>query len=143
MAADGEGATGLARQGVFAAKHTFTELLDWFVDYIGPVVLFLIGLFSYSSIGGAGIVYNVMINQLKLSPAVASHAAPLLPAALMGVLGGAFWTLGRSDGILTRLVGKFVGAWAFGATAGYVLLAVFPQPAPDGLIDRLINGGTI
>jgi hypothetical protein len=114
------------------------EVVDILLDIVLPIVLVLAGVFTYSWLGGATSVASLM-TQAKLSPSLANHLAPLVPAAIAFSIGGGFWgALGRHSNLVARAIGRLVGAYFLGVGFGYILNAAFGNPQP-GVLDSLIG----
>ena len=121
-----------------AALSGINEVVSILVDVVLPIVLVLAGVFTYSWLGGATSVQSLM-TQAKLSPGIASHVAPLVPAAIAFAIGGGFWgALGHHKNWIAKAVGKLVGSYFIGVGFGYVLNAAFGNPQP-GALDHLIG----
>lgn len=139
-----EDGKSIGRDVKSTAKESVEVLLDWTIDYIGPLLLGVIGLLGGSSAwGGEGLFYKVMTTQFELDAKIAAHVAPLPMLAIFGALGGAFWHLGSKhrgeQHIILRAVGKLAGAYFLGVTIAYAIDTVTGATASNGLLDNVFS----
>lgn len=130
-------AEAVAKSAFGAGMETFDEVLNILLDVVLPLVLGLAGVFTYSWLGGATSVAS-LITQAGGSTSLANHIGPLVPAAIGFGVGGGFWSLGRSKGIIVKAIGKLTGAYFLGLGFGYLMNAAFGNPTP-GALDHLIT----
>jgi len=129
---------GAATDAAHGALSGIDEIVGILLDLVIPVVLVLAGFFTYSWLGGATSIAS-LLTSAKLSAGIANHLAPLVPAAIALSIGGAFWgSLGRQKNIVSRAIGRLVGAYFLGVGGGYVLNAAFGNPRA-GVLDGLIG----
>jgi len=124
-----------------AAMSGVNEIVDILFNTVLPIILFIAGVFTYSWLGGAQSVASLLTNA-KLSQGVASHVAPLVPAAIAFSIGGGFWaSLGHSGNMIAKGIGKLVGSYFLGVGTGYVLNAAFGNITP-GALDKMIGSAS-
>ena len=126
----------LAHELKSTGSGTLREILRFVIDYVGPILLFLVGVLEVGKLGGSATVYGFLTGSAHLSDGLSAHAPPLVPAAIWGAFGGAMWSFGSHDGMIQRLVGRFTGSFFLGAMVGALIWAVIPPTTfPNGLID--------
>ncbi len=139
MPAEGEPTKNAAHEAAEAALEGLDEILDVLIDIVLPLVLFIAGVFSYSWLGGATSVAT-LLTSAKVSSEVANHVAPLIPAAVAFGIGGGFWaTLGRGKHVISRAIGRLVGAYFLGVGVGYLINAAYGN-LKAGALDKVISG---
>ena len=123
-----------------AARGTFDKTIDVVVRIFVPVAGAVAGFFMPSVLGGGISVANAFYHtQVPQSSRIGWGVQGLINA----MVGGAFWTLRKMDGIIAKAIGGAVGGFFLGGALGCVpgIIKGTPNPSP-GLIDHLVGGIT-
>jgi hypothetical protein len=121
-----------------AARMTFDKTIKVVVEVLVPVGAAVAGFFMPSILGGGNAVAGIMYRTVTPQGATGNRVGWGFQAIINGMVGGAFWTLRRMDGLIAKTIGGAVGGFFLGGAVGCLpgLLTGNAAP-PNGLIDHL------
>jgi hypothetical protein len=132
--AENEGKSTMA-----ATKKVAHKFLDMLVEYLVPIAAVFVGLFTgRDTWGGNNAMYDALSANADIQKASNWVSAGVF-GGMFGAVGYGFWTLGHEDGLILKGVGRGVGAYFFGVSLSYLLVALETSTEEsDGIIDDLI-----
>jgi len=129
-----------------AGKEVGMEALDVVIDYIVPIGTAVAGWVAGPGIfGGSSLITMLQTGQLSstISTAGANRLAGAVLGGVTGLIGYAFWRLGKRDGWAMRILGKSIGGFFLGTAAAYLVTATLlgsTATIGSGIIEKFSTG---
>ena len=128
-----------------ASRAVASEAVDLVLDYLVPIGSAVAGLMIGAGIFGGKTIADQIVSlggsAANLTSATANRVAGAIMGLILGVVGYAFWRLGKRDDWIMKLAGKGFGGFFLGTAARYALdNALMGKALGSGVIESFAGG---
>ena len=128
-----------------ASRAVASEAADLVLDYLVPIGSAIAGVVAGPGMFGGSAIASQIVNlggqTAGITPTTANRIAGALMGLILGLVGYAFWRLGKRDGWIMKLAGKGFGGFFLGTAARYALdNALMGKALGAGVIDSFASG---